>query len=810
MTTLKGIFRYSGFNSTGSERDGEHLLIATTTNTFYVSHEQTYQKCPKHGHWKECKAEECKEIKSVGHTRRFAGFPNYLVFLDLYKQWSKEAGHTHTWKTFYEMIIGKVPQKPYFDLDYKGMTEDEAVHRMQSVRKAITQCIPGVEILTFESHGPGKFSYHLICRNVYVESSAHNKALATTIGMHLPPGSIDLSVYSSLQNFRLFDSTKKGKNRFKVLSDADTAQYYSEEIVRKFNDTLPVEQVQWRMIFTDSLITMVANAHLLPVAGVAKPGRLVVSKSHDFNASELKAIEDVIPEHLKVRDWSGLLANLSITDRSIPCLICHRTHDHENPYVQIRGKQVLLYCRRAMAEQREPPYCCLGTLSFTPPPPPPSIYIPHTRDALPLPDDTVSVGSVGTRLEGAPRWPGRPLDLKRGTYNLRHSAVFLVYGASLEEKVCLDTFQGSPLDIKKIQWKLYESNGTVFTTVEMYFNGRVARKVDDLFNIDAVRPTEIRVLATGTRKFMLPEHLNALSNPDEEKLTNEDIMELVKHCQTESEVYRVAKEPRFNATFLRIWKANTNEIKRITKIVEHCTMEKQVMALFPDLVSANKALSVWKQIRRTVKKSPVRREQLWPWQLQWEAMLSAKGDPRMVKVIVDDHGNKKNDGGCIGKGTFADYMEATYPEQVCSCPNVGDLRDMATAIESAVKHGWNGRILLIDLARPARLNAELYQFLEQMCNGKITVLKYLSSFLSWTPEHIVVFTNRHLDVTKMSSDRWQLYTANDPMGTVPGTDRVGSTVSIDPISYDYSLQKFKQAKQAAREEWGGSGAIFPG
>lgn len=789
---LQTTFAYSGFNSTGSDRDGPYILRPSHDHHFYVSHEQVRDQCPnvEHKFWKDCKP-DCKKTK-VG-TRRYAAFPQWMNFYDFYK--SLCTSPDKKWKTFYEIILGRKPHRPYFDLDFKGIDEKEANIRVELVKKAIKDTYPDIGVIvTYESHGDGKFSFHLVCRDVSVASHEHCRVFALNVNKTLPPGYIDMAVYSSLQNFRLYGSTKRGKYRFKTIIAEDLTTHYSDEKVQAFNSVKPIEDVRDFMIFRDSLISVTGDTRLLDITVPERKKKQVTT--HDFSEEELASIEGLIPEGYSIKDRSGVFIGLQCTDRSIPCLVCKRPHEHENPYITIRNNKVYFCCRRAQALNEDVVSYCLGVISLslrpTPSPVPP----------LPMDEDTMSVGSTtATHIDGGSiRWPGRPLEPKKGVLSLRHSAVYLVYTGLIEELKCLDTLRAKPFGIKSISWKAYSNGSTTHTAVEVYFDGRVERKVDDLFTIGGQSPVEIRVLATGARKFILTEHLNALHNPDDEKLTNEDIMELVKHCQSESEVYRVAKEPRYNAMFLRIWKANNNEVKRITKMVEHCTIEKQVFPLFPDLATANKALTIWRQMRRTARKSPVTREQLWPWQRQWEEMLLAKGDSRMVKVIIDDHGNTKNDGGNIGKGTFGQYMKATYPEQVCYCPNVGDIRDMATAIETDVKEGWTGKIILIDLARPAKLNADLYQFIEQMCNGEITILKYSSRFLSWLAEHIVIVTNRYLDITKLSSDRWQLYTANDPQGTIPGTPRVGSLVTIDPITYDYALQKFRQAIQAAREE----------
>lgn len=795
MTTLREVFKYAGFNSTGAERDGANILIANHSMKFYASHEQTFDQCPTHKHHTECRLAACKEPKTRGNTRRFAGFASYFDFLSLYKQWSKDNGRNHDWQTFYEMILGNAHQKPYFDLDYKGVTEQEAIDRVTAVRAVIAKVIPGV-VLTFESHGADKFSYHLICRDAYVESAEHNKRLATLISQHLPAGSIDLAVYSSLQNFRLYDSTKRGKRRFKALSEADTALHYSDEIVKKFSEAQPVEQVRWFMIFRDSLVTMTAEAKLLAVPGTPARRRLTVIKAHGLSDTELKHVESLVPSNYKVKDWSGLIANLVPIDRSIDCPVCLRTHEHENSYLQIRGHRVFLYCRRAMATGVEPPYQCLNgstpEATVAPAPALPS----YVRPTLPLPsEDTVSVASSSTPIEGRIRWPGRVLDKK----TLRHSAVYLVFAGFIEEQMCVEAMRAKTFSIKKIAWKTY-SNGSDFTTVEMYFEARVERKVEGLFDINGQSPAEVRVLESGSRKFMLTEHLNALMNTDDEQLTNEDIMELVKHCQTESDVYRVAKEPRFNGTFLRIWKANNNEVKKMTKMVELCSNEKEVMELFPDFATASKAISIWRNTRKEGPTTEHTRETLFTWQLEWEGQLLGPGNKRHIKWIADDHGNVTNTGGDIGKSVFCEYMQATHPRDVCYCPHVSSIKDMSTAIESALQRGWSGKIILIDVARAAQ-SWDIYTVLEQLCNGSTTVAKYKSRFLYWKAEHVVVFANWYPKLDALSSDRWKLYTANDPEGTIKGQPRVGRLVTIAPVTYEHAATTRAQRQPVKVTLW---------
>lgn len=365
MALIRKIFTYSGFNSTGVEREGSHILVTNSTFQFYVSHEQTFDQCPRHKHYTECKEYECKEVRVKGNTRRFAGFRDYLEFLEYYHLWQSQNASNKDWQTFYEMILGNMRQKPYFDLDYTNITLDEAETRVALVRGAVSKVIPGV-ILTFESHGMDKFSYHLICRDVYVESAEHNRCLANQVARQLPDKYIDTTVYSSLQNFRLFDSTKRGKKRFKTLCSQDTKLHYSDATVASVNATQPIDKMRWRMIFKDSLITLTAEAKLFLVTGVSSRRRITIVKPHDFNDTELKFIEAMIPPNYTLRSWSGLLANLAYVDRKIPCEVCGRSHDHENPYIQIRGCRVLLYCRRAIADGKEPTYVRLGMIENTP------------------------------------------------------------------------------------------------------------------------------------------------------------------------------------------------------------------------------------------------------------------------------------------------------------------------------------------------------------------------------------------------------------------------------------------------------------
>lgn len=96
--------------------------------------------------------------------------------------------------------------------------------------------------------------------------------------------------------------------------------------------------------------------------------------------------------------------------------------------------------------------------------------------------------------------------------------------------------------------------------------------------------------------------------------------------------------------------------------------------------------------------------------------------------------------GKVGKSRFLDYMKSTHPNDVLNVTQFNGASNAATVIASGLANGWTGKICLVDLPRDAE-SKSIYEPLEMICNGEITIVKYVGRPLKWNAGHVVVFAN---------------------------------------------------------------------
>lgn len=130
------------------------------------------------------------------------------------------------------------------------------------------------------------------------------------------------------------------------------------------------------------------------------------------------------------------------------------------------------------------------------------------------------------------------------------------------------------------------------------------------------------------------------------------------------------------------------------------------------------------------------------WQIGLEQELLSEADDRSVLFFVDSVGN-------AGKSFFCRWMLEKYGEktQVLSAGKEADLAYMIEEFKS---------IFLFDISR-GRLEFLQYSILESLKNGVVQSTKYASASKHLHGKvHVVVFTNEHPDMTKLSADRYDV------------------------------------------------------
>lgn len=175
----------------------------------------------------------------------------------------------------------------------------------------------------------------------------------------------------------------------------------------------------------------------------------------------------------------------------------------------------------------------------------------------------------------------------------------------------------------------------------------------------------------------------------------------------------------------------------------------------------------------------------WGWQLKLKDIIDDKNrDPRKIAWIFDPVGNS-------GKTQFGDWCEDTNPKKYCFTSNMGCSRDAATVMDGILKGGWNqdkfgdvGRsTLMIDMSRSTEDHVGFYQVLEEIQNGRMTVVKYKGKKLRFDKPHLVVFANYMPKIEAVSVDRWHIYKIIKPK-TVDGVETPHDLVRIKTPEID--------------------------
>jgi hypothetical protein len=145
---------------------------------------------------------------------------------------------------------------------------------------------------------------------------------------------------------------------------------------------------------------------------------------------------------------------------------------------------------------------------------------------------------------------------------------------------------------------------------------------------------------------------------------------------------------------------------------------------------------------------PLAGKTLLPWQREMLLELQGEPDTRRIIWIDDYYGNS-------GKSALAMHLMATNPKDVFFLPDIGKYSDLATIMAGAVKEGWTGKILWVNLVRQA-VDHKLYKALEGLRDAHMLATKYKGRVISWPPGWMVVGGNWLPDFNMLSKDRWDI------------------------------------------------------
>lgn len=118
-------------------------------------------------------------------------------------------------------------------------------------------------------------------------------------------------------------------------------------------------------------------------------------------------------------------------------------------------------------------------------------------------------------------------------------------------------------------------------------------------------------------------------------------------------------------------------------------------------------------------------------------MLQSQDD-RQILFVVGEFGGE-------GKTFLAHYLVANHGAVKYENSKTND-----------VKYAYEGEpIVIFDFVRSSQDHIN-YEILEIIKNGSFFSSKYQSEFKAFAPPKVVVFTNEHPDLNKLSKDRYQI------------------------------------------------------
>jgi len=191
------------------------------------------------------------------------------------------------------------------------------------------------------------------------------------------------------------------------------------------------------------------------------------------------------------------------------------------------------------------------------------------------------------------------------------------------------------------------------------------------------------------------------------------------------------------------------------------------------------------QIKQTV---PEIHEDDWD-KVDIQELMNKQACSRIIRIVHDPVGH-------TGKTVYQHNMLAIDPKKYFLISRIAQARDMASIIQTGIRNGWSGNTLFINFARED-CEFKIYQVLENLRDGFMTVEKYQGGSVRFDIVHLVLFCNRMLDVTKMSQDRWVIHTINPGYLTLRNIDK---ELAIRVREYEERIRI--EAANARRNMWG--------
>lgn len=126
-----------------------------------------------------------------------------------------------------------------------------------------------------------------------------------------------------------------------------------------------------------------------------------------------------------------------------------------------------------------------------------------------------------------------------------------------------------------------------------------------------------------------------------------------------------------------------------------------------------------------------------------------RDDDRHIHVMYDPLGGS-------GKTVLAKALVRTDPVKYLLLNGCGVSRNMATVMAKSLRAGWSGHTVFIDLIR-TKADHSIYESIEQIRDGGMTIQKYQGRPLSWDSVCVVILTNWMPNLKMMTLDRWVIF-----------------------------------------------------
>lgn len=223
----------------------------------------------------------------------------------------------------------------------------------------------------------------------------------------------------------------------------------------------------------------------------------------------------------------------------------------------------------------------------------------------------------------------------------------------------------------------------------------------------------------------------------------------IKRVSTKIHTNNIVIYHRKNGT--PITNIEIEEEKSIARKVWNCeSLQDALESCASNASQVTGIISLWTN-RKKIRSDPENVE--WrDWQLAFfNELTENQPDDRHVIWLWDEIG------GC-GKTFYSNYMTDNYG---AVSTTIADMYHLATILQKTLVENPEGciPIVIFDIPRSKQSiihGDNLYECIENIKDGRITVTKYKSEVIRFKPPYVIVFANFEPEYERLSLDRWDI------------------------------------------------------